>query len=84
MNFSNELKNKAEYNNMKYSVITASGNFSSHDNKKERNEYMKSCGDQAVAIQGRFGVVAIAEGNGKVTNEGTKKFETLLNSVSFN
>ena len=84
MNFSNELKNKASYSNMKYTIVTESGVVFSADNIKEVKQILKTRLEGAVALRGRFGISAITTGNGKATCEGTAKFNKLASEITFN
>ena len=81
MNFSKQLTDKAQWNSVKYTLVSISGRVASCDNKKEVSETIKFFGEPTIALT-RQGVVAISQDGVKVTNLGTKKFDTLLSTIT--
>ena len=79
MKISTELKNKASYNNMKFSVITEQGDFFSCDSLKESKDILKY--RSGICVRSRLMNVELIGTEGKSFKSGTAKFANLENLI---
>ena len=75
MKISTELKNKAKYDNMKYSVITECGRYISEDNLVEAKKTAKRF--NCVIVKTRSIDIRFICVGGRCYSEGTKKFNSI-------